>query len=116
MKQIKVVLLIIIAIIAIVTLNSSIYIVDETQQVIITQFGKPVGEPVTEPGIHIKTPFIQKANYFEKRFLEWDGDANQIPTKDKRFIWVDTYARWKIADPLLFFQRVRDERGAKTRL
>ncbi len=116
MKQVKIVLLIIIGIIVIVTLNSAIYIVNETQQVIITQFGKPIGKPITEPGIHIKTPFIQKANYFEKRFLEWDGDANQIPTKDKRFIWVDTYARWKISDPLLFFQRVRNERGAKTRL
>ena len=116
MKQIKIVFLIIIGIIVIVTLNSAIYIVNETQQVIITQFGKPIGNPITAPGIHIKTPFIQKANYFEKRFLEWDGDANQIPTKDKRFIWVDTYARWKIADPLLFFQRVRNERGAKTRL
>ena len=116
MKQIKIIFLIIIGIIVIVTLNSAIYIVNETQQVIITQFGKPIGNPITAPGIHIKTPFIQKANYFEKRFLEWDGDANQIPTKDKRFIWVDTYARWKIADPLLFFQRVRNERGAKTRL
>jgi membrane protease subunit HflC len=90
--------------------------VRETEQVIITQFGKPVGSPVVRPGIHFKIPLIQKANFFDRRFLEWDGNPNQIPTKDKRFIWVDTYARWRIADPLLFFQRVRDERGAQSRL
>ncbi len=83
---------------------------------IITQFGKPVGEPVITPGLKVKMPFIQKANYFDKRFLEWDGDPNQVPTKDKRFIYVDTYARWRITDPLLFFQRLRDERGAQSRL
>lgn len=92
------------------------YIVDEKSQVIITQFGKPVGEPVVEPNIHFKVPFVQEVHYFDKRFLEWDGDPNQIPTKDKRFIWVDTYARWRIKDPLLYFQRVRDERGAQSRL
>jgi membrane protease subunit HflC len=95
---------------------SSAYTVREVEQVIITQFGKPVGNPVTAPGIHFKIPIIQEANFFEKRFLEWDGDPNQVPTKDKRFIWVDTYARWHIKDPLLFFQRVRDERGAQSRL
>jgi len=95
---------------------SSAYIVREVEQVIITQFGKPVGDPITAPGIHFKIPIIQEANFFEKRFLEWDGDPNQVPTKDKRFIWVDTYARWHIKDPLLFFQRVRDERGAQSRL
>jgi len=84
--------------------------------VIITQFGEPIGGPSTSPGIKIKAPFIQKAHYFEKRWLEWDGDANQIPTKDKKYIWVDTYARWRISDPLVFFQRVRDERGAQSRL
>ncbi len=94
----------------------SYFIVNERQQVIITQFGKPVGKPVTKPGIYFKVPFMQEANYFDRRFLEWDGNPNQIPTKDKRFIWVDTYARWRIADPLLFFQRVRDERGAQSRL
>ncbi len=96
--------------------NASTYVVNEKNQAIITQFGKPVGDPVTEPNIHFKIPIFQKVNYFEKRFLEWDGDPNQIPTKDKRFIWVDTYARWRIKDPLLFFQRVRDERGAQSRL
>ncbi len=95
---------------------SAAYTVRETEQVIITQFGKPIGEPITAPGIHFKIPVIQQANFFDKRFLEWDGDPNQVPTKDKRFIWVDTYARWRIKDPLLFFQRVRDERGAQSRL
>lgn len=116
MKKLAFLFILLIVIMAVITLSSALYIVNEPEQVIITQFGKPVGDPVLEPGIHFKTPFIQKANYFEKRFLEWDGDANQIPTKDKRFIWVDTYARWRIVDPLLFFQRVRDERGAQTRL
>ncbi|MFC1585482.1 protease modulator HflC [Fibrobacterota bacterium] len=102
--------------VVLVTAVLAAYIVKETEQVIITQFGKPVGSPVVDPGIHFKIPFIQKANFFDKRFLEWDGNPNQIPTKDKRFIWVDTYARWRIADPLLFFQRVRDERGAQSRL
>ena len=97
-------------------LLSSVYAVNETQQVIITQFGEPVGQPVTAPGLHLKIPFTQDANYFDKRFLEWDGSPNQIPTKDKRFIWVDSYARWRISDPLLFFQRLRDERGAQSRL
>jgi membrane protease subunit HflC len=95
---------------------SSYYIVDETQQVIITQFGKPIGDPKNTPGLKFKVPILQEANYFEKRFLEWDGDPNQVPTKDKRFIWVNTYARWRITDPLLFFQRLRDERGAYSRL
>ena len=97
-------------------LGSSVYTVTEFNQAIITQFGEPVGEPVTEPGLHLKVPFVQTANMFEKRFLEWDGSPNQVPTRDRRFIWVDTYARWRITDPLLFFQRLRDERGAQSRL
>ena len=101
---------------ALIVLSSSAYQVHEVNQVIITQFGNPVGEPVIEPGLHFKVPFIQQANYFEKRFLEWDGNPNQVPTRDKRFIWVDTYARWRIVDPLRFFQRLRDERGAQSRL
>ena len=99
-----------------VALFDGLYIVGETDQVIITQFGEPVGDPIEEPGIHFKMPFVQDANYFDKRFLEWDGDPNQVPTKDKRFIWVNTYARWRISDPLKFFQRLRDERGAQSRL
>lgn len=104
------------AFLILMTLRGTLYIVNEPEQIIITQFGKPVGDPVDKPGLHIKVPFIQKAHRFDKRFLEWDGDPNQLPTKDKRFIWVDTYARWRISDPLLFFQRLRDERGAQTRL
>ena len=99
-----------------IVLLSSTYQIRETEQVIITQFGRPVGNPIDAPGLHFKLPFIQEANFFEKRFLEWDGDANQVPTKDKRFIWVNTYARWRISDPLLFFQRLRDELGAQSRL
>ena len=96
--------------------SNAAYEVSESSQVIITQLGEPVGDPVTAAGLHFKTPFIQQANFFEKRFLAWDGNPNQVPTKDKRFIWVDTYARWRIVDPLKFFQRLRDERGAQSRL
>ncbi len=99
-----------------IVLLNAFYVVSETKQVIITQFGEPIGDAITKPGLHMKVPFIQKANYFEKRWLEWDGDANQIPTKDKKFIWVDTYARWRISNPLVFFQRLRDERGAQSRI
>ena len=101
---------------ALVLLYQTTYTVSEIEQVIITQFGQPVGEPVVEPGLHFKVPFIQEIHIFEKRFLEWDGNPNQVPTKDKRFILVDTYARWRISDPLLFFQRVNNELGAQTRL
>ena len=106
----------VVAMVAIVVAGGSVYTVSEINQAIITQFGEPVGDPVTEPGLHFKLPFIQTANMFEKRFLEWDGFPNQVPTRDRRFIWVDTYARWRITDPLLFFQRLRDERGAQSRL
>ena len=106
----------ILAFLAVIVVNDGFYIVDETEQVVITQFGNPVGESVTEPGLNFKVPFIQTANYFEKRYLEWDGDRNQVPTKDKKFIFVDTYARWQITDPLQYFQRLGDERGAQSRL
>ena len=106
----------ILVVLGLIVLLSSSFIVNETEQAIITQFGKPVGDPIISPGVHFKIPIIQTVHFFEKRFLEWDGSPNQIPTKDKRFIWVDTYARWRIHDPLLYFQRVRDERGAHTRL
>jgi membrane protease subunit HflC len=99
-----------------VVVSASAYRVGEAEQVIITQFGDPIGEPIATPGLHFKVPFVQQANFFDKRFLEWDGSPNQVPTKDKRFIWVDTYARWRIVDPLRFFQRLRDERGAQSRL
>jgi membrane protease subunit HflC len=116
MKNLKLIIIGVAAVIVLIVLFSSAYIVSETEQVIITQFGKPVGDPITTPGMHFKLPIIQNVNSFDKRFLEWDGDPNQIPTKDKRFIWVDTYARWRIQDALLFFQRLRDERGAQSRL
>lgn len=116
MNKIKQSIIIISILFALGIIMSSAFIVDESHQIIITQFGKPVGEPISTPGVHFKIPIIQKAQFFDKRFLEWDGNPNQIPTKDKRFIWVDTYARWRIKDPLLFFQRVRDERGAQSRL
>lgn len=106
----------VVALIVLLVIGGSTYIVDETEQVVITQFGSPVGESVTTPGLKFKLPFIQTVNRFEKRFLEWDGDPNQLPTKDKRFIHVDTYARWRISDPLKFFQRLRDERGGQSRL
>jgi membrane protease subunit HflC len=99
-----------------IVISSTVYVVREPEQVIITQFGRPVGNPISTPGLSFKIPFIQKVHRFDKRFLEWDGDSNELPTKDKRFIWIDTYARWRISDPLLFFQRLRDERGAQTRL
>jgi membrane protease subunit HflC len=102
--------------IGLVLLSSSLYTISETEQVIITQFGKPVGQPHTEPGLHMKVPFIQTVHTFEKRWLEWSGDPNQIPTRDKKYIWVDTYTRWRVKDPLLFYQRVRDERSAQSRL
>jgi membrane protease subunit HflC len=101
---------------ALVLVFSSAYMVDETEQVVITQFGRIVGEPVKEPGLKFKTPFIQTANYFPKNLLEWDGDPGQVPTKDKTYIWVDTFARWKISDPVLYFQTVKDEFSALKRL
>jgi membrane protease subunit HflC len=96
--------------------NSSVYVLDETQQAIVTQFGKPVGEPRTTPGLNFKAPFIQKVQFFDKRYLEWDGERNQVPTMDKKFIFVDSYARWEITNPLQFFIRLRDERSARSRL
>jgi membrane protease subunit HflC len=116
MKQLSLLLVAVIILLVFLTLGGAFYVVNEAQQVIITQFGKPVGDPVFSPGLKVKMPFIQKANYFDKRFLEWDGEPNEVPTRDKRFIFVDTYARWRITDPLLFFQRLRDERGAQSRL
>ncbi len=116
MTKPKVLLYLALILFVIILLNSATFIIQETEQVIITQFGKPVGDPMSEPGFHFKVPFIQQVHFFEKRFLEWDGDPNQVPTKDKRFIWVDSYARWRISDPLLFFQRLRDELGAQSRL
>ena len=108
--------LIILLAIVLIALYASYYTVDETEQVVITQFGRPIGNPKTEPGLYFKIPIIQRINYFAKNLLDWDGDPGKIPTLDKTFIWVDTFARWKIVDPLKFFQTVNNEMGAQTRL
>jgi membrane protease subunit HflC len=104
------------ALLGLITLSSALYTVAETEQVIITQFGQPIGGAITEAGLHTKMPFAQEANVFEKRWLEWNGNANQVPTRDKKYIGIQTYGRWRISDPLLFFQRLRDERRAQSRL
>jgi membrane protease subunit HflC len=101
---------------AFILLVSSVYTLSETEQAVLTQFGRPVGGVVKDPGLHLKVPLIQEVHLFDKRWLEYDGDPNEIPTRDKKYIWVDTYARWRIADPLRFFQAVRDERGGQSRL
>lgn len=100
----------------IVLVFASAYVVDETEQVVITQFGKMVDEPVTTPGLNFKIPFIQKTTYFPKNLLTWDGDPGQVPTRDKTYIWVDTFARWKIVDPVKYFQTVNNEFAALERL
>jgi len=101
-----------IIIIILILIGNTFYIVEEGKQAIITQFGQPIGNPITLSGLHLKIPFIQKITYFEKRILEWDGYPSEIPTKDKRYIWIDTTARWKIVDALKFFKSVANERGA----
>lgn len=112
----KLKILIIPLIIVLIGFYSAAYVVDETEQVVITQFGEAIGSPKTEPGLYFKIPIIQQANYFPKNLLAWDGDPGQIPTLDKTFIWVDTFARWKIVDPLTFFQTVSNVLGAQARL
>ncbi len=109
-------IIIITTIILAIVLFNGVFILDETQQAIVTQFGKPVGGARTEPGLNFKIPLIQKVQYFDKRYLKWDGDPNQVPTSDKKFIFVDTYARWQIVDPLQFFIRLRDEQSGQSRL
>ena len=109
------ILLIVLALAALV-LTASLYTVNEIEQVIITQFGKPVGEPVTTAGLKMKVPFIQEVNSIDKRILEWDGSPSDMPTKDKLYISVDLFARWRIVDPLQYFLRLRDERSAQSRL
>jgi membrane protease subunit HflC len=108
--------LIIPLVIVLFVLYQGIYTVDETQQVVITQFGKSVGDPITEPGLNFKIPFVQTVSYFPKNLLQWDGDPSQIPTLDKTYIYVDTFARWKIVDPLKFFQTVNNVVGGLARL
>lgn len=94
----------------------SIYTVNQTEQVIITQFGSPVGDPITSPGLHFKIPFIQRVNTFDKRYLAWDGPMVEMSTKDKTYVQVDTFARWRITDPMRYYLRLRDERSAQSRL
>lgn len=107
-------IILIIAVIIVAAQGS--YIVEEHEQVVITQFGKPVGQAATEPGLYFKVPFIQKTNVFEKRYMEWDGDPNQVVTKDKKYIFISAYARWQISDPLQFYKRMKNETGAQTRI
>jgi membrane protease subunit HflC len=111
MKNKGILIVIIIAAAAFLIYNAA-YTIDETEQVIITQFGRIVGTPKIDPGLRFKVPFIQRANYFPKNLLDWDGDPGQIPTLDKTFIWVDTFARWKITDPVKFFQTVNNQFSA----
>lgn len=99
-----------------ITLLNAAYTLDETEQAVILEFGKPVGDPIQEPGLHFKVPFIQEARVFDSRRLAWDGDPNQVPTRGREFISVDTTARWRIVDPLTFLKSVRNETGAQTRL
>jgi membrane protease subunit HflC len=115
MKNKGVIVIIVIAVAAFLVYNAA-YTVDETEQVIITQFGRIIGEPKKDPGLKFKVPFIQHANYFAKNLLDWDGDPGQIPTLDKTFIWVDPFARWKIVDPIKFFQTVNNQFNALGKL
>ena len=108
--------LIVVVILVIIFASGAFYIVKEGEQVVLTEFGRPVGEPIVDAGLRIKTPFIQQVHRFEKRILEWDGKANQIPTKDKKFIWLDTTARWRIDDALQFYQALGTEALAQSRL
>ena len=105
-----------IALLGFFVLRDSTFVIDESEQAILVQFGEPIGEPINEPGLHFKTPFVQEVRRFDKRLLAWDGDVSQIPTLGREFVIVDTTARWRIADPLQFMRSVRDESGARTRL
>lgn len=116
MNAIKSVLLLLFLLVAVIVLSGSFYTVNEIEQVIITQFGKPVGEPVTTAGLKMKIPFIQDVNPIDKRILEWDGNPSDMPTKDKLYVSVDMFARWRITDPLQYFLRLHDERSAQSRL
>ncbi|MFW6052591.1 MAG: protease modulator HflC [Desulfosalsimonas sp.] len=116
MQANKYIAVIIVLIIAGVVFMSSAYTVDETEQVVITQFGRVIGEAVTEPGLKFRIPFVQRANYFPSNIQAWDGDPGQIPTLDKTYIWVDTFARWRIVDPVAFLRTVTDVTSAMGRL
>jgi membrane protease subunit HflC len=116
MKYSKGLILIVFIAIGMLVVFASAFVVDETEQVVVTQFGRVVGEPIAEPGLRFRIPFIQHANYFPKNLLQWDGSPGQIPTRDKTFIWVEAFARWKIVDPVKFFQTVNNVAGAISRL
>ncbi|RLU02107.1 MAG: protease modulator HflC [Ketobacter sp.] len=116
MKNVRFLPVLVVVIVGVFVLGSALYTVDEVEQVIITQFGKPVGEPVTTAGLKFKIPFVQEVNPIDKRVLEWDGAPSDMPTKDKLYISVDLFARWRIVDPLQYFLRLRDERSAQSRL
>src|ERR1700751_1416276 len=105
-----------VVLVLLLVLSGAFYVVNQTEQAIITQFGQPIGNPVTEPGLHFKIPFVQSVNSLDKRFLEWDGAPVAIPTRDKTYIHVNTFARWRIEDPKTFFVRLHDERSAQSRL
>ena len=113
---VRLILIVIALALGLITLFSSAYVVHETEQVIITQFGEPKGEPITEAGLYFKTPFVQEVNRIEKRYLPWDGPATEMSTKDKTYLIIDTYARWRISDPMKYFLRFRDVRRAQSRL
>lgn len=116
MKNMSTAILLVLLVLGGIVASGALYTVDETERVIITQFGKPVGEIINEAGLKVKVPFIQTVNRIEKRILVWDGSANDMPTKDKLYITVDTFGRWRIKDPLQYFLRLRDERSAQSRL
>ncbi|MBN1559433.1 protease modulator HflC [candidate division KSB1 bacterium] len=116
MKNPRLTLILLAIFIGVIMVSQTLYTVDETEQAIITMFGEPRGEPVKDAGLHLKLPFIHKAIFFEKRIMEWDGNQNEIPTSDKRYLLVDTFARWRIVDPLKFFQSVNNEEKAQSRL
>lgn len=111
MQNKKLIIIAVIVMLALITVSSFLYVIPETEQVVITQFGQ-AKRVVTQAGLHLKKPILEQVNRFEKRLMEWDGKPTQVPTQDKRYIWVDCFARWRITDPLKFFQRVRNETSA----
>ena len=115
-KVIGFILVVALVLVVLLFVTGTIYTVREDKQVILTQFGKPIGDPITDAGLHFKLPFIVKVNELEKRVLSWDGESAQMPTRDKTYIQVDTFARWEISEPLLYFKTLRDERSALSRL
>lgn len=110
------ILVVVLLIAVVIVARAAVFTVDEAEQVIVVQFGAPVGDPITSAGLHFRTPFVQEVRRFDKRLLSWDGDPNQIPTVEEQFISVDTTARWRISDPLKFLQSVQNEQGARNRL